>query len=47
MSEALRDKNLNLLEKRFPGILKMIEEKKEELLTIESVTVAEETAFTG
>ena len=47
MSETLRDKNLKLLEKRFPGILKIMEEKKEELLTKEAVSVTEETAFTG
>lgn len=47
MSENPKDKNLKLLEKRFPGIVKIIEEKKEELLKKEAVTVTEETAFTG
>lgn len=47
MSYNLKDQNLNLLEKRFPGILKIIEEKKDELLKKEAVTITEETAFTG
>lgn len=47
MSVNLKDKNLNLLEKRFPGIFKLIEEKKAELFRKEAITVAEETAFTG
>ena len=47
MSTEMRDKNLDALEKRFPGISKMIEEKKEELLEQEALQIAEETAFTG
>lgn len=47
MSDSLKDKNLKLLEKHFPGILKIIEEKKDELQKKEAVTIAEETAFTG
>lgn len=47
MSEQLRDKNLKILEKRFPGICKVIEEKREELLDKEAVDLVQETAFTG
>ncbi len=35
------------MEKRFPGILKIIEEKKDELQKKEAVIITEETAFTG
>ena len=31
MSDNMKDRNLKLLEKRFPGILKIIEEKKDDL----------------
>ncbi len=47
MSTEMRNRNLNTLEKRFPGISKIIEEKKEELLEKEALQIAEETAFTG
>ena len=47
MSEALKDRNLKELERRFPGICKIIGEKKETLLEKESITIKEETAFTG
>ncbi len=47
MSERLKDRNLKTLEKRFPGICKIIEEKREELLKKEAVHIAEETAFSG
>lgn len=47
MSTEMRNRNLDALEKRFPGISKIIEEKKEELLEQEALQIAEETAFTG
>lgn len=47
MSENLKERNLKTLEKRFPGICKIIEEKKEELLRKEAMHIAEETAFNG
>ena len=47
MSERLKDRNLNELDRRFPGIRKIIEEKKEELLEKELVQIEEETSFTG
>ncbi len=47
MSENLKEKNLKTLEKRFPGICKIIEEKREELLKKEAMQIAEETAFNG
>ncbi len=47
MSMERRIENLKILEKRFPGISKMIEEKEEKLLKKEALYVAEETAFTG
>ncbi len=47
MSTEMRNRNLDALEKRFPGISKMIEERKEELLEQEALQIAEETAFTG
>ena len=47
MSEQRKEQNLEALEKRFPGIAKLIEEKKEELLEGEGLRIVEETAFTG
>lgn len=47
MSDNMKDRNLKLLEKRFPGILKIIEEKKDDLQKKEAVNITEETAFTG
>lgn len=47
MSENLKEKNLKTLEKRFPGICKIIEEKREELIKKEAVQMKEETAFNG
>lgn len=47
MSEKRKSRNLKMLEKRFPGISELIEEKKEELLEKEGLSVLEETAFTG
>lgn len=47
MSTEMRNRNLDALEKRFPGISKIIEDKKEELLEQEAIQIAEETAFTG
>lgn len=47
MSENLKEKNLKTLEKRFPGICKIIEEKREELLKKEAMQMTEETAFNG
>lgn len=47
MSDNTKDRNLKLLEKRFPGILKIIEEKKDDLQKKEAVSITEETAFTG
>lgn len=47
MSEKRKSRNLKMLEKRFPGICKAIEEKREELLEREAVSIVEETAFTG
>ncbi len=47
MSENLKEKNLKTLEKRFPGICKIIEEKREELIKKEAVQMTEETAFNG
>lgn len=47
MSEKLRKQNLKALEKRFPGICSIIEEKKEELLEKEAAVLEDETAFTG
>ena len=47
MSDNTKDRNLKLLEKRFPGILKIIEEKKDDLQKKEAVNITEETAFTG
>lgn len=47
MSMEIQKRNLNTLEKRFPGISELIKEKKEELLEKEAIDVAEETAFTG
>ena len=32
MSEQIRDKNLKTLERRFPGIRKIIEDQREKLL---------------
>lgn len=43
----IQDRNLHTLEKRFPGISKIIEERKEELLEKEELDIEEETAFTG
>ncbi len=47
MSEKQKSRNLKILEKRFPGISELIEEKKEELLEKEGMSVLGETAFTG
>ncbi len=47
MSENLKEKNLKTLEKRFPGICKIIEEKREELIKKEAMQMTEETAFNG
>lgn len=47
MSEGRKSKNLKALEKRFPGISELIEERKKELLEKEGLSVMEETAFTG
>lgn len=47
MSENLKEKNLKTLEKRFPGICKIIEEKREELINKEAMQMTEETAFNG
>lgn len=47
MEQEQKNRNLKELEKRFPGIKKVIEEKKEELLEKESIRIAQETAFTG
>ena len=47
MSENLKDRNLRTLEERFPGICKIIEEKREELLQKEAMRITEETAFNG
>ncbi|MCI9176720.1 MAG: motility associated factor glycosyltransferase family protein [Lachnospiraceae bacterium] len=47
MSENLKEKNLKTLEKRFPGICRIIEEKREELLKKEALQITEETAFNG
>lgn len=47
MSENLKEKNLKTLEKRFPGICKIIDEKREELLKKEAMQMTEETAFNG
>lgn len=47
MSENLRSSNLKILEKRFPGICKIIHQKRDELLKQEAVHITEETAFTG
>ncbi|MCI9530662.1 MAG: motility associated factor glycosyltransferase family protein [Lachnospiraceae bacterium] len=46
MSEELRERNLKVLEGRFPGICEIIEEKKEKLLEKEAVFIGEEAAFT-
>ena len=45
--EELMQKNLKVLEKQFPGICEIIEEKKAELLKKEQLILEEETAFTG
>lgn len=47
MSEKRKSRNLNMLEKRFPGMKELIEEKAEKLLEKEGIFVMEETAFTG
>lgn len=47
MTEGQRIRNLNVLEKRFPGISEIIEERKDQLLEQEALCVTEETAFTG
>ena len=47
MSENLKDRNLRTLEERFPGISKIIEEKREDLLKKEAMRITEETAFNG
>ena len=47
MSTEMQKRNLDALEKRFPGISKIIEERKEELLEKEALELEEETAFTG
>lgn len=47
MSENLKEKNLKTLEKRFPGICKIIGEKREELIKKEAMQMTEETAFNG
>ncbi len=47
MSEQIRDKNLKTLERRFPGIRKIIEDQREKLLEKEAIQILEETAFTG
>ncbi len=46
MPEKLMNRNLKALEKRFPGICEIMDEKKEELLQKESMHITEETAFT-
>lgn len=47
MSKERRSNNLKALEKRFPGIRKIIEEKREALLKKEGISLVEETAFNG
>lgn len=47
MSIMMEKQNLDALEKRFPGISEIIDEKKEELLEKEALDLEEETAFTG
>ena len=47
MSKWQKNKNLKMLEKRFPGITEIIEKKEAELLEKEAVEVEEEIAFTG
>ncbi len=47
MPKGLKDRNLKELERRFPGICKIIEKKKAKLLEEEAVMIEEETAFTG
>ncbi len=47
MSMELRDRNLKALEKRFPGICDVIEERREKLIKMEGMAVIEETAFNG
>lgn len=47
MPEDQKSKNLKLLEKSFPGISGLIEEKKNILLERETLQIMEETAFTG
>lgn len=42
-----KSENLALLEKRYPGIAAVIEEKKEELLKKENIQVITEQAYTG
>ena len=42
-----KSENLALLEKRYPGITAIIEEKKEQLLKKENIQVITEQAFTG
>lgn len=42
-----KEKNLDLLEKRFPGMKKLIEERAEKLIEEEQLLVEEEIAFTG
>lgn len=47
MREELREKNLKALEKRFPGIGAITEEKREELLEKEQLYIKTEPAFSG
>lgn len=47
MSMEMQNRNLETLEKRFPGMSEIIEKKKKELLKNESLDIKEETAFTG
>lgn len=47
MPMEMQKRNLDVLEKRFHGISKIIEERKEELLEKEALNIQEETAFNG
>ncbi|MDE7313457.1 MAG: DUF115 domain-containing protein [Eubacterium sp.] len=47
MSDNLRSRNLKALEKRYPGICQIIDEKREALLKKEALSIVEEDAFTG
>lgn len=47
MQDKQREKNLDTLEKLYPGIKKTIEEQKDKLLKEEQLQIEEETAFNG